>query len=462
MSALVARLLPRFLAPALALLACSVPVFAQAHAEIVIGADAAGRLRVVYDASQPFKLPASRFPGIDGYAEVFPGFSTVIGARAAADFVALEPRADIEFVLLGTDPGLTVWNDKGTAPMKPGESFRLGHPTFDSHPVWNIRADESGASYAMRLRVRDTSGSYAESDVFAPAFARDDATEVFICPMGCRGGAYYDAAGRCPECGMALKLLAGRNYRVAIIEEGTPGPPRAGAPVTLRFRVASPSGEPVTDFEVVHEKRLHLLMVSNDLAWFSHEHPELQADGSFLLSTTFPHAGEFTLYNDFTPPRVGMQVVPVGVTVVGDTGATNATGATGVEPAVAPTPLASSRVRTRTVDGYGVTLSAPPELTSLITQELRFRIEREGRPVTDLEPFLGTLGHLIVISEDRSHFVHSHPLAASEGAEPSTPGPTVLFSLLFPAPGRYKAWAQFQHEGRVLTADFVLEVVAPH
>ena len=58
---------------------------------------------------------------------------------------------------------------------------------------------------------------------------------------------------------------------------------------------------------MVHEKILHLLMVSSDLAWFSHEHPELQTDGTFVLKTSFPHGGEFTLYHDFTPSGVGMQ-----------------------------------------------------------------------------------------------------------------------------------------------------------
>jgi len=124
-----------------------------------------------------------------------------------------------------------------------------------------------------------------------------------------------------------------------------------------------------------------------------------------------------------------------------------------------PVPLGGD-VRSRLVDGYAVTLKASAPLLSLVMGELVVSLEREGRPVTDLQPFLGTLGHLIVISEDRRHFVHSHPLPPAEG-ERAQSGPAVVFSTLFPAPGRYKAWAQFQHEGRVLTADFVLEVASP-
>jgi len=423
------------------------PCRAQAHPELLVGCDASGRLRVVFDSSAPYPLPASRFPGIEGYAEVFPGFSTAIGARAAADFLPVDPAADLVFVLTGADEGISVWNDHGTAPMTEGESFHLGRPPFDSHPVWNVGADRSGGPFRLRLLLRDTTGRHADSEVFAPAFAPEDGTEVFVCPMLCAGGGYFDAAGRCPECGMALKLLSGRRYRVAVTPEGEEQAVRAGQPVTLRIRIESPRGEPVEDLEVVHEKLLHLLVVSNDLAWFAHEHPAIQPDGSFLLELTFPHAGGFTLFHDFTPPRVGMQVVPVELQVEGE----------GQPPA--PVPLAGA-VRSRAVDGYTVTLQAPAPLLSLVMGELVADIELEGRPVTDLQPFLGTLGHLIVISEDRRHFVHSHPLPrpAGEGAEA---GPTVVFSALFPAPGRYKAWAQFQHEDRVLTADFVLEVASP-
>src|SRR5262249_20257488 len=154
-----------------------------------------------------------------------------------------------------------------------GDTFTLGNPPFDSHPVWNITDGEPGKSYTLRMRLHDTTGRYQDSDVFAPVFTPDDATELFTCPMQCRGGAYYKAPGQCPECHMALKLLSGRKYRVSLTAAGEDGAAdgsaagaggaiRAGLPATLRFRVETPAGEPVKDFEVVHEKLLHLLMVS--------------------------------------------------------------------------------------------------------------------------------------------------------------------------------------------------------
>ena len=38
-------------------------------------------------------------------------------------------------------------------------------------------------------------------------------------------------------------------------------------------------------------------------------------------------------------------------------------------------------------------------------------------------------------------------------------GPEVPFKTKFTNGGLYKVWGQFQHKGRVITVDFILEVV---
>jgi len=268
--------------------------------------------------------------------------------------------------------------------------------------------------------------------------------------MKCLGGSTTPVAGLCSVCGMRLHRLSGRSYVVAVEAVGADGAAapkiEAGKEVTLRFKLAAPDGGTVKDLEVVHEKLIHLLMVSADLAWFGHEHPEAAADGSFTLRTTFPHGGSYTLFHDFTSKRDGMQVVPVELAVAGE--------------APAPVALAPDADGARVVEGCTVKLVAPAPLRSLFNLSLKVRVEQDGQPVTDLEPFLGALGHLIVISEDRRRFVHSHPLSAPpKVGKPA--GPEVTFGALFPAPGRYKAWVQLQRKGRVLTAPFVFDVVRP-
>jgi uncharacterized protein YceK len=80
---------------------------------------------------------------------------------------------------------------------------------------------------------------------------------------------------------------------------------KAGEKTDLSFIVKNSSGELVRDLQIVHEKPMHLLIVSDDLSEFYHEHPEPQADGSHKVSFTFPSGGNYKLYADLTPQERG-------------------------------------------------------------------------------------------------------------------------------------------------------------
>src|SRR5688572_17953869 len=81
----------------------------------------------------------------------------------------------------------------------------------------------------------------------------------------------------------------------------TTGDPAAGTATELTIRLKDREGRPINRLEVVHDKKLHFLIMSSDLAFFAHEHPELQDDGSLMLDFTFPRAGEYVLFADYTP-----------------------------------------------------------------------------------------------------------------------------------------------------------------
>lgn len=265
--------------------------------------------------------------------------------------------------------------------------------------------------------------------------------DVYTCPMHCEGAKRYGAPRACPVCGMALALQSAPAHRVTVTPADDLAP---GVATMLTIAIRDPQGKSVRDLEVVHEKQLHLLIVSADLAWFAHEHPERRSDGTFEVPITFPAPGRYTLFHDFTPPRVGMQVVPVEVTVAGT--------------APTPAPLVPDAAAAKTVDGFTVRLTPSRPLVAATNLALTVSLARDGAPVRDLEPFLGAMGHLIIVSADRERFVHSHPLER-RGA-PAAHGPDVRFQCQFPAAGLYRAWAQFQHAGRILTVPFTLEVGA--
>lgn len=280
---------------------------------------------------------------------------------------------------------------------------------------------------------------------FAPAIPAK-----YFCPMHCEGAKTYDKPGTCPVCSMNLKKQTSDKFTVDIKPVGgvAGGAITVGKPVTLVFTIKDPTGLPVKKVEKVHEKLLHLLMVSKDLSWYAHEHPEIQPDGTFTFTYTFPEAGEFFFYNDFTPPNVGQQVVTVPITIPGAAPAAKA--------------LVIDADKPKTIDGYTVALNTGGPVKTGGSTHLAYTITKDGKPVTTLQPYLGAMGHLVIISEDRTQFVHSHPHEGGEHAGSAMGGPKVDFEAHFTVPGTYKGWAQFnvgtKDKEQVITVPFTFTV----
>jgi len=310
------------------------------------------------------------------------------------------------------------------------------------------KAGDSGDEAGVKKVLAEMTALQATLKKYAPAGgdAREHAADSYYCVMHCEGSKTYDKPGNCPKCGMALKKLTTDKFSVEVKPTG--GAVEAGKPASLTFTLKDPTGLAVTKVETVHEKLLHLLIVSKDLSWFRHEHPVVQKDGTFTLGFTFPQGGDYILYHDFTPPGVGQQVVQVPLSVKG--------------AAPAPVKLTVDDRAPKTIDGYTVTLDTGGPVKTGGETHLAFTITKDGKPVTTLAPYLGAMGHLVVISEDRTEFVHSHPHEeGEEHAKPST-GPKVDFEAMFMKPGLYKGWGQFnvgtKESEKILTAPFTFEV----
>ena len=105
----------------------------------------------------------------------------------------------------------------------------------------------------------------------------------------------------------------------------------------------------------------------------------------------------------------------------------------------------------------------------------RFRIEdKDGKPATDLENYMGMAGHAVFLSSDGNVFAHVHPagsvsmaavdLAAGRGTqsemekmEHAVPGAEVSFPYGFPQPGEYRIFVQVKRAGKVETAEFAVK-----
>lgn len=84
--------------------------------------------------------------------------------------------------------------------------------------------------------------------------------------------------------------------------------------------------------------------------------------------------------------------------------------------------------------------------------EVVFAVRHGRRPVDDLEPYLGALGHLVAIRASDLAYLHVHP---EEGED--KPG-EVRFGIHVPSVGTYRYFFQFSHRGTIRTAAFTVEV----
>lgn len=216
-------------------------------------------------------------------------------------------------------------------------------------------------------------------------------------------------------------------------------PARPGESGRLTFQVVDGQGVAETDFAVEHGKELHLIVVRNDGTQFRHVHPKMTDDGTWSIPWEWAAAGTYRVYADFVPGAQGSQ--PVTLTRSVD---------------VAGRFLPTSRTLSGTASVNGFTVDVTGDLIAGSSSELAFTVSRAGKPVTDLQPYLGAFGHLVALRDGDLAYLHVHP----EGAEPSTgdlSGPEIQFVAEAPTPGRYLLYLDFRIDGQVHSAPFVLE-----
>ena len=73
----------------------------------------------------------------------------------------------------------------------------------------------------------------------------------------------------------------------------------------------------MSQFEIVHEKLMHVFVVSENLEYFAHVHPTLQSDGRFTLPLRFPYGGMYRMLADFYPAGAVPQLAVSTIFVAG-------------------------------------------------------------------------------------------------------------------------------------------------
>ncbi len=212
----------------------------------------------------------------------------------------------------------------------------------------------------------------------------------------------------------------------------------AGSDTELTIKITDRGGQPVQQFDVNHEKLMHLIIVNHDLSYFEHIHPDYLENGIFTVNTTFPAGGKYKLFADFVPQGASGATLSEWVTVAGEEQA---------HTPIRPTTLVQQ------VDGKRVELSLSNKLSNeeaMLTFEFQDAATKQG--IDNLEPYLGAVGHVVILSADAEQYIHVHPV------DEDGTGPKAEFATIFPNSGIYKIWGQFQHKNEVFTTAFVVEI----
>jgi len=247
-----------------------------------------------------------------------------------------------------------------------------------------------------------------------------------------------------------------------------------------RFRSEQPDRIRLDDLIPDHGHLMHLFIVRMpDMKAFWHLHPDQTQPGDFAVNLPTIPEGQYKLYGDivhhtgFPETQVATVNLPA---VTGEPLSGDDSGSFDLAPTDNVAQLSSGyrMVWERDIPaGPDGERGALPKFKAGEPYWFRFRVEdKDGRPATDLEPYMGMAGHAVFMSTDGNIFAHVHPagsvsmaaVSLAEGSNPKAgmenmehnhPIAEVSFPYGFPQPGEYRIFVQVKRAGKVETGEFV-------
>lgn len=254
----------------------------------------------------------------------------------------------------------------------------------------------------------------------------------------------------------------------------------------LLFKFKDQAGSLINQFELDHEKYMHLIVVNNDLSTFAHIHPDLSNDGSFKISVNKPTTdpdnmdaknsmtkpGKYMLFTEVKPKGLDDQTSRFSVVTTGTENPSQIVPDQQIKPGTIIKYFTDKGGIGKAGDKYQIKLQIM-KMSGMLN--LNFTIQEDTgsnqyKDVTDLEKLLGMTGHAIVIGKagnnpEEKVFLHLHsghdmPMPRANGMNMKM-GPKLEFMMMgkdIPPAGTYKAWGQFKHHGQVFAVPFVFNL----
>jgi hypothetical protein len=205
----------------------------------------------------------------------------------------------------------------------------------------------------------------------------------------------------------------------------------AGEADNFRFTVFDSKSQPVTDFAQRGDRRMNLVVVRRDMSGYQHLYPIMDPDGTWTVPLQLDEPGSYRAFAEFVPGTA-----PTPVTLGVDLDAPGL-----VEPG--PIPKISTAAE---VDGYTVIWTG--DLIAGSVSRIWIHVMRDNVPITDLDPYLGGFGHLVILREGDLAYLHIYPVA---GPPQDT---SIAFDADVPTAGYHRMFVEFQHHGQIRTAEF--------
>jgi hypothetical protein len=224
-----------------------------------------------------------------------------------------------------------------------------------------------------------------------------------------------------------------------------------------------------------HGHIMHLFLVRvPQMDRFYHLHPETTDSQTFTQQLPALPRGHYQIFADIVRAS-GFPDTMVAEIDLPDL-ASGTTSGDDSEAAAPPLPvsLESSNISALLDSGRMVWERDSNPIRAARPLWFRFRLEDpQGKPATDLEPYMGMAGHAEFVSHDRTVFAHVHPegsvtMAALALANPSQQSDSmanmphmsseVSFPYGFPKAGDYRMFVQVKRAGKVETGVFDVKV----
>lgn len=256
---------------------------------------------------------------------------------------------------------------------------------------------------------------------------------------------------------------------------------RPGERSQLTFTLSDASGKPVGQLMTHHARKLHVVIIAEDMQALGHVHPqdfdEPIGEGKASVFFSFPRAGRYLVAADFMTAN-GSHAAQFTVDVAGPAGRADETGGATLSPGIRHVGLEGDDRYTRPIllqgeeaaAEYAVSLHKPPTIRAGEETTLVYRFTRDGAPVNDLRPYLDAPMHLAVVKDDLTRFLHEHGTVSGAGhmdhhshaphEDPAANafGPEVTVTLNFPEPGTYSLFGQAVRGDTLIVSRHPVEV----